>query len=264
MELGPALVDTLRLPPCPSIAFVGAGGKTTVMFAMARVLTPAIVTTTTHLGVAQADLADGHIVWKAGASFADLPLRERDGVLLVTGELDVEGNRLLGLSAPQWSPLRHWCALHGRILLVEADGSRQRPLKAPAAHEPAIPDPVDAVVVVAGMLGCGLPLDDEHVHRPARFAAVSGCALGAPVMPDALAAALTHPDGGLKNIPPGAKRAVLLNQADTPELRDLALSIVPGLRPAFDAVALASFHGGVVEILQTRGLKTPGPISPRS
>ena len=249
MELSSTIVAALQLPPHPCIAFVGAGGKTTAMFAMARAMAPAIVTTTTHLGESQSALADCHIVWTAGTPCASLGLSECAGVTLLTGGLDVHAGRLTGLSAPQWSALRRWCTLHRRTLLVEADGSRQRPLKAPAAREPAIPDGVDAVVVVAGLLGCGLPLDDEHAHRPALFSAISGCPLGEPVSPEALAAALMHPAGGLKRIPAGARRAALLNQADTPELRALAALVGRRLRAAFDVVAVASFRSGVVEIL---------------
>jgi molybdenum cofactor cytidylyltransferase len=249
MELSSTIVAALQLPPHPCIAFVGAGGKTTAMFEMARAMAPAVVTTTTHLGESQSALADCHVVWTPGTPCAGLGLSECAGVTLLTGGLDVDSGRLTGLPAPHWSVLRPWCALHQRTLLVEADGSRQRPLKAPASHEPAIPDPVDAVVVVAGLLGCGLPLDDEHAHRPALFSAISGCPLGDPVTPEALAAALAHPAGGLKRIPAGAKRAALLNQADTPGLRALAALIGRRLRPAYDAVVVASLRDGHVEIV---------------
>jgi len=249
MELSPAIAAALRLPPHPCIAFAGAGGKTTAMFEIARAMAPAIATTTTHLGEFQPASADCHIVWTAGTPCASLGLSGRTGVTLVTGGLDVHAGRLIGLSAPQWSALRRWCALHGRALLVEADGSRQRPLKAPAPHEPAIPHGIDAVVVVAGLLGCGLPLDADRVHRPARFAAISGCPIGEPVSPEALAAALAHSEGGLKNIPAGARRAVLLNQADTPELRRQAAALAGRLRLAYDAVIVASFRNDWAELL---------------
>jgi molybdenum cofactor cytidylyltransferase len=249
MELSSPLFRAFRLPPHPSIAFVGAGGKTTALFEMARSAAPAVVTTTTHLAEAQSALADCHIVWSAGTPCDDLGLADHDGVMLVTGDLDAATGRLTGLSATQWRALRRCCAARGRTLLVEADGSRQRPLKAPAMHEPAIPEAIDAVVVVAGMLGCGLPLDDEHVHRPARFSAISGCPLGEPVTAEALAAVLIHPEGGLKNIPAGARRAALLSQADTPGLREQAAAIARLLRPVYDTVVVASFRNGWVENL---------------
>ncbi len=42
--------------------------------------------------------------------------------------------------------------LHAVPLLIKADGARQKPLKAPAEHEPPIPDFVETVVVVAGLI----------------------------------------------------------------------------------------------------------------
>jgi probable selenium-dependent hydroxylase accessory protein YqeC len=248
MALTRALIEAIGLPSHAAVAFAGAGGKTTAMFDMARGAAPAIVTTTTHLAETQAALAETHVVWLPGEPLpeSDIPPR---GVVLLTGGVAPREGRLRGLEPEQWAVLQSWCARHARPLLVEADGSRQRPLKAPADHEPAIPHPVDAVIVVAGMLGCGLPLDDEHVHRPARFAALAGCSAGDAATPAAMAAVLTHADGGLKNIPAGAKRAVLLNQADSPELRARAAAMAPRLRLAYHVVAVASFRAGFVEIL---------------
>ena len=45
------LAQALRLPPASSVAFVGAGGKSTALFQLARELNPpVIITATTHLG----------------------------------------------------------------------------------------------------------------------------------------------------------------------------------------------------------------------
>jgi molybdenum cofactor cytidylyltransferase len=244
-----ALADALRLPRQPVIAFVGAGGKTTALFSVARALAPAVVTTTTHLAIPEAADADRHVVWAADDSLGSVGPIDDSGVVLLTGPPHEGTGRLSGLDAHQWVALRRWCSEHDRPLLVEADGSRRRPLKAPADHEPVIPPDVDAVVVMAGMLGCGLPLDDNHVHRAARFSTLSGCPAGALVTPDALAAALVHPDGGLKHIQPGVRRAVWLNQADTPELRAQAVGMAPLLRTAYDVVAIASLRDGWVELL---------------
>ena len=86
------------------------------------------------------------------------------GVMLVTGPVD--GDRTTGLNANCISWLREVCRAHNLPLLIEADGSRQRPLKAPADMEPAIPEFIKTVVVVAGLPGLGKPLTEEFVHRP--------------------------------------------------------------------------------------------------
>jgi probable selenium-dependent hydroxylase accessory protein YqeC len=241
------LLHTLDIARVHAVALVGAGGKTTAMFELARLLAPAVVTTTTHLAGGQAVLANRHAVWAEGV--LDVPLNPEDhvDVILVTGPADPGEVRLTGLSDSMWAGLRRWCALHQRPLLVEADGSRQRPLKAPAPHEPAIPADVDTVIVFAGLLGLGQALDDEHVHRPTVFAQLSGAPLGEPVTLDALALVLMHPAGGRKNVPPGARCIACLAQADTPGLRTLGARLARAIRPAFDAVAVISSRGGYID-----------------
>jgi hypothetical protein len=58
-------------------------------------------------------------------------------------------------------------------LFIEADSAKYRPLKAPAEHEPPIPNFVDTVIAVVGLSGLGQPLDVDHVHRPVRYARLS-------------------------------------------------------------------------------------------
>ncbi len=145
-------------------------------------------------------------------------------LLLVTGPPDSSG-RLLGLDMPQVGTLRAWAGASRRTLLVEADGSRLRPLKAAAAHEPAIPPTAQTVVVTAGLSALGQPLDDAHVHRAALFSTMSRCPLGERVTAGSVVAVLTHPDSGLKDIPSASRRVALLNQADTPDLARLASSL---------------------------------------
>ena len=124
--------------------------------------------------------------------------------------------------------------------MIEADGSRQKPLKAPGEHEPPIPDFVQTVVVVVGLSALGKPLDAETVHRPEIFARLSGLQLGETITAAALTRVLTHPEGGLKNIPPAARRVALLNQADTPDLQAQADAIAKALLPAYHSVVVAS------------------------
>lgn len=49
-------------------------------------------------------------------------------------------------------------ALPAALFLVEADGAARKPLKAPAAHEPVLPEPLDCCVAVVGLDSVGQPL----------------------------------------------------------------------------------------------------------
>lgn len=240
------LLRALRLDQAASshsvISLVGAGGKTTALFQLARQFQARnadsqalLLTATSHLGVWQIPLADHHIIAKDESDLAKIP---STGVILVTG--GVEGDRTTPVSESVLNWLRAEAKERGTPLLIEADGSRQRALKAPAAHEPAIPSFTDIVIHVSGLGALGAPLDDEHVHRAATFSQLSGLPLSAPVTPQAVTAVLTHPEGGLKNIPPDARRIVLLNQADTPKLRSIGGGMVNALLAHFHAVVLGS------------------------
>jgi molybdenum cofactor cytidylyltransferase len=229
----------LRASDAPrTIAFAGAGGKTSAMFLLARQLgRPAIVTATTHLGAWQPRLADRHIIVAPGQALPPFELTDRQ-TTLVTGP--IRAGRTTPISDAALAALRSRAEVEGVVVLIEADGARQKPLKAPEAHEPAIPGSVDQVVYVAGLSGLGKPLSPETVHRPEIFAGLSGLALNQPISREALVRVLLHPDGGLKRIPEGARRVALLNQADVPALQSAGFGMASALLDGFDSVLVAS------------------------
>jgi molybdenum cofactor cytidylyltransferase len=252
------LSQALRLSPPPCLALVGAGGKTTALFQIARQLKPPVlVTATTHLAKNQFNLADRHIIVR---NQEDLELIEAhldsEDVVLATGSLQ-EGKRTSGIDAISLEYLLSITKARSIPMLIEADGSRQQPLKAPADHEPAIPPFVDSVIVVAGLSGLGKPLTSKWVHRPELFASLSGLAIGDIISVDALAKVLTNPLGGLKGIPQGARRIVLLNQADTLGRQALALVLATKLQPAYHAVVVASLRPPAAELPRILAVHEP-------
>lgn len=235
-----ALAQALRLSSSPSIAFIGAGGKTTAMFQLARQLPlPVIITATSHLGIWQTRLADQHIITETPEPLEKLE-HGLNGILLVTGEIDGDRTNPISTRVLDW--LQQFCGYHAIPLLIEADGSRERPLKAWAAHEPPIPSFVEFVVHVVGLRGLGQPLSEETVHRADIFSSLSGLGPGVAITPQALARVLTHAEGGLKNIPVQAHKVAILNQADTPELQSAAKGLAQLLLPAYQSVVISSLE----------------------
>lgn len=225
----------------PVISFAGAGGKTTALFQLARQLraqnakTQIILTAATHLGVWQIPLADRHMIAKDETDLQNIGTGE---TTLVTAE--IEGGRTKPVSESVLERLRAAAKTQNIPLLIEADGARQKPLKAPAAHEPPIPNFSEIVIYIVGLSALGKPLGEEHVHRAEIFSQLSGLGLGEAVTPQAIVNALAHPQGGLKNIPQNAGRVALLNQADTPELRSTGGGMAGGLLGWFDSVLVGS------------------------
>jgi molybdenum cofactor cytidylyltransferase len=232
------LARALRIGSSPCIAFTGAGGKTTALFQLARQLPPpVIVTATSHLGIWQIPFADKHIITETPSALEEIEDRLR-GVILVTGSIEEDRTKPINDNLLDW--LRQFCGYHSIPLLIEADGARQKPLKAWAGHEPAVPPFVDHVLQVAGLAGLGKLLNDESVHRPELFSKLSGLKIGEPITTESLIRVLEHVEGGLKNIPIGARVSTLLNQADTPELQSLAHAMVQPLLAIYHSVVISN------------------------
>ncbi|HLO29534.1 MAG TPA: selenium cofactor biosynthesis protein YqeC [Anaerolineales bacterium] len=240
-----SLAQALRLNSSVCAAFVGAGGKTTAMFQLARTLSgdramlPVFITATSHLGAWQIKLADHHIMTEIPAPLEQLE-HGLKGVILITGKLDHDRTQPVSDDLLNW--LQQYCRYHSIPLLIEADGSRQKPLKAWAEYEPPIPAFVELVVQVVGLAGLGKSLNDQSVHRSGGFSKLSGLKPGEPITPDSLVRVLIHMEGGLKNMPSHARRVVLLNQADTPELQSAARGLAQALIPAYHSVIISSLN----------------------
>lgn len=233
------LYEALRKPERSRIAFVGSGGKTTALFQLARLMAPpTIVTCSTHLGAWQVVNADSHYVIEHPGEVKEHASNVY-GVTLFTGPKG-EDNRFRGVDAQSLAELKDLSTRLGCSLLIEADGSRQHPLKAPNENEPVIPDWVDQVILIAGLSGLGKPLTHEYVHRPEIFSRLSGQAVNEIVNEEGIARVLGHSEGGLKNIPASAKKVLVLNQADYPALEINGLRVANKVKTHFSRVIIAS------------------------
>ena len=185
------------------VALVGGGGKTTLMFALARAfarrgLRTAVTTTTRIFKPADSSACD---------SLARCRARWDRGEYAVWGR-DLESGKLGALSEEELSAL-----LEGAdVTLVEADGARRMALKAPAEHEPVIPDEADIVVGVAGLDVLGKSVA-QACFRPELVAALLGCDTGHALTGEDIAKVLRSAFGARKGVGERAFYAVL-NKAD--------------------------------------------------
>ena len=236
MNLAEALKPTLPA----RIAIVGGGGKTTALFQLAHQLQgQSWVSTTTHLGTDQLGFADRHfIVQRVDEENIAHWLRQK--VTLLTGDFTPDDR----VEGPEDDLLQQLYQVAGEkkiSLLVEADGSRSRPLKAPGVNEPPIPAWAEMVVVVVGLSVLGQSFNETTVHRVEPFSQITGLQIGQPIKLESIAKLLIHPQGGLKYCPDQAVKVLLLNQADTNEICEQATRIAPQLLAAgYDRVLIGS------------------------
>lgn len=169
-----------RLGVQPGVtAVIGGGGKTTLLRVLGEELAASrrvLLCTTTKI-----------------YPFPGIPLAQTREELERPWErscLVCAGRPLAGtgkLIAPE-QPLEDLAARFDYVL-VEADGSAGRPLKAHAPHEPVIPAAANRTICVAGASGFGRPIR-EAAHRPERYAALAGVPESAAATPGTEAAVL--------------------------------------------------------------------------
>ena len=102
----------------------------------------------------------------------------------------------------------------GSAVLVEADGSRMLPVKAPAPHEPAMPASATIVLGLIGLDCLGRPMDGSTVHRPELFCALTGCDPGQPIAAYHLHALAEDHLGLFRSAPQGSLRILVFNKVD--------------------------------------------------
>jgi molybdenum cofactor cytidylyltransferase len=196
------LASALTMGPHEHVSVVGGGGKTTTVHALGAQLNGRrVLTCTTKMG------HDQHLGRRVLLSPGDDEVLDAsaDGPVVVWRAID--GQKALGVP-PEWCD--HWFELVDHVL-IEADGSRRRPFKAPAEYEPVVPATTTLMVSVIGADALGRVIADQ-CHRPLRVAALAQCTPYERLSPEAAATVLLHERGARKELPVGARLAVVITK----------------------------------------------------
>lgn len=192
---------------------IGGGGKTTLMFALAEELIKeglkVITSTTTKIGVSEA---------KGVLNINEL---EQGEFFHVTIGQEIDGTKLIGLEPKKLDLLREY-ADH---VIVEADGSKRKLLKAHAFYEPVVSSVAGLVIVVIGVDIIGRPLCEENIHRSILFGDIYNIELGTLITEEHIVGVLTHSKGYLREIPLSTPIMVLLTHSRSERDDVLALAI---------------------------------------
>ena len=260
-------VETLReafdIQPAEVISLVGAGGKTTLMFALARELMArkGVVITTTTTKIYPPSLSDTPyvLVSEDGGEIRDFILAsgERYGHITIVSERIASSGKLRGISTGLVNVLKNLKLVN--YVIIEADGAAKRPLKAPnIAYEPVIPADTSLVIPVVGVDVLGHELQDEFVFRAEIAARLTGTKMGEIVSSDMIAILMTHPSGIIYGSPVHARVVPFINKVDfndsLSDARILASRILEAQHPQIDRVVLgqAKFRPPVLEVLYGR------------
>ncbi|HQO79103.1 MAG TPA: selenium cofactor biosynthesis protein YqeC [Thermodesulfobacteriota bacterium] len=216
-EIGDSvLLPHLFLTGSDVISIVGSGGKTTLMYILARELSDkgkrVITTTTTKIFPPHPSQSSRLLV----SDREDVLLNKTHELLQQEKHLTLAegfvGQKLKGVSPTLIN--RMYEQEIADAIIVEADGARQCPLKAPNETEPVIPSSTTLTVPVVGLDGIGKPNTEEYVFRPHYFSQLTGIKEGELVSAESVSRVILHPEGLRRGTPEKARVLPILNKGE--------------------------------------------------
>lgn len=241
------ILQVQKYRPCV-ITFVGAGGKTSLMFDLAHEILSlnyrVITTTTTKMfppSETQAKVLQltSEPDWEKGL---EQKIREYFHVCLGR-KIEPLNGKLLGITSEEIRLLEKY----SDYILVEGDGSAGLPVKAPEKWEPVIPWPSNIVIYVVGLDCLGKPAASKTVHRIQKFLEVTGLLENEIIDFSTLKKLVTSKYAGLKNIPESSEIYIAFTKSDTFSdaeiFRKLASMIMSGGNNRIRAVVVTGKYG---------------------
>lgn len=213
MKLWEALNLDLYQPEL--VCLVGGGGKTSAMFGLARELKAlgkrVLVSTTTNIGSSEASQAD-RLVISNGKNKKQLSSIEPGTITCLGSAVLPDKEKLAGVDREFIDQL------YGKYLfdyiIVEADGSKRKPIKAPAEYEPVIPSKTTRTIGIIGLDALDTTITEDTVHRPELFCNITGKQPGEKIDRGCFVDLILSGKGLFKDAPESCRKQVIFNKAD--------------------------------------------------
>ncbi|MDR1587845.1 MAG: putative selenium-dependent hydroxylase accessory protein YqeC [Treponema sp.] len=260
----------------PVIAFVGSGGKTSLIWHLARRLSrrpgetaaegrrPAkralrrvLVTPSTKMRRPPPEAGAVRTDFSGGAGREGTRLEALPGITFA-GSFNEKTGKVESLPPGELERL----AAGYDLVLVESDGSRELPLKGWADYEPVVPARAALTLGILPLGVLGMPADERIIFRLPEFCALSGVLPGETLKAEHLVKVISgNPAGGAQLKPENrglfaaarGERILFLNQAEDEAAFAEAgeiVSLLPALfRPGLRRVIAGSVRQDTVMVL---------------
>jgi probable selenium-dependent hydroxylase accessory protein YqeC len=222
------------------VSFVGAGGKTTMMFKLAEELrghNKVLVTTTTKIYIPLEGKYD-YICTDSETLPRYMSMKEHGIYVLGLGVN--EENKMLGLSQKQLDKL----APHFDYILIEADGSKKKQLKGWSEFEPVIYSKTTKTIGIIDIQAFGLLVNEDNVHRSKIFCELTGAKQGETIKLEHLFKVIVNPLGLFKAAL--GEKILYINKVEGESGRVLATSLANEIKSRdeklIDKVVLGSLE----------------------
>lgn len=204
-----SLFDALNIEPYKMISIIGGGGKTTLMFSLAKELKAkgkkVAVTTSTHIMKPSVDDITDLVIMNPDEQAVINAFK--NNTVVAFGN-DSEGK--MGSPEPEFF---NYIKKYVDYVFVEADGSKRLPFKAPRDYEPVYPQENEYTIIVAGLSAIGCPIK-EKCHRANLLCNIIKKDENEILTAEDMAEVIISSKGQLKDIKNFSKVTLVLNQAD--------------------------------------------------
>jgi len=218
------LSNSIGLKHGDVISIVGAGGKTTLMFRLAKEIknnnANVLVTTTTKIYLPSEEEAD--IICIGEDNFSECQI-DKAGIYVYGSGVNSE-NKIIGLREEHLDRLVP-CFDY---TVIEADGSKCKPLKGWKLYEPVVYKGTTKTIGVLDIQTLGMEISDSNIHRIEEFTRLTHGKPGEKITIDHLLKIIVHPMGLFKNHK--GEKILLVNKADNSYYRSNAIRLLNEVR----------------------------------
>lgn len=238
------LRDALGVTRGEMISFIGAGGKTTTMFRLAKELRDQgwkiLIATTTQMVTPRKPHIDRLFLVEELQLLVDVCVDIAGPAVIGAGCGVNQEGKLLAMPATWLDRLNKDAAFDA--ILVQSDGAASSLLKIPIDGEPLIPQSSQTTVWIVAVKVLGKPFSEEWVNHSAQARDLLGLPADANVSEDTLDRLIDHPNGCLKGIPATSRKIAVINQADSPAEMAAAQALGNKLqKQRFERVVITSY-----------------------
>ncbi|MEG2337881.1 MAG: selenium cofactor biosynthesis protein YqeC, partial [Clostridium sp.] len=204
------------------ICFVGGGGKTSTMMALANYLVEygsVLITTTTKIFMPSSGEVNNIIDLEKGDSI--IPF---SGITLLSGGTN-QDNKVIGVDPGLLDKL--YLDKIFKFILIEGDGAKNMAIKAPGEAEPIVPSLTDINIGIVGIEVIGKDLSKVCFRHELFRSNILDCTR---VDSKAIAALVNNDKGIFKGTPKGCLKYFVLSKCDSKEEKNKAQDILKKIR----------------------------------
>ena len=215
VDLRTSLIEALEVSAGSVVSIVGAGGKTSLMFALGREAGrrgwPTLLTTTTKIFYPRGDQSPAVILGpETEATIAEITQHLAGSRCVLAGR-GRDDSKIVGFD-PAF--LDHIAAREAITIVAECDGAMGRSIKVPRPYEPPLASATDIYVVVVGADCLDQAVGSEYVFNAEGLMRLAGLGKEAKITEQVVVKTILSEDSYLGRKPAGARMCVFINKVE--------------------------------------------------